>query len=176
MKLDSTRPPDSPHPAAAGRDRTGTHALVAQRAEIRHLFASSGAIVAGLLVLAGCAPYITAANGDRMRANSQEFRGYARQVFEMQNETVTRIAYALDDLESDPDQIDRYNSIVDADDRMMDACAELNKLAIARRDDKQLGMSELAGVASSVPDCERATAQATRLISNVSPDPDITLQ
>ena len=146
------------------------------RAKIRHRIASTGAVVAGLLVLAGCAPYITAANGDRMRANSQEFRDYARQVFEMHNEAVTTIAYALDDLESDPDQIDRYNGIVDADDRMMDACAELNKLAIARRDDKQLGMSELAGVASSVPDCERATAQATRLISNVSPDPDITLR
>ena len=142
----------------------------------RRRFASSGAVVAGILVLAACAPYITAANGERMRANSQEFRDYARQVFEMHNDAVTRIAYALDDLESDPDQIDRYNGIVDADDRMMDACAELNKLAIARRDDKQLGMSELAGVASSVPDCERATAQATRLISNVSPDPDITLR
>ena len=111
-----------------------------------------------------------------MRANSQEFRDYARQVFEMHNDAVTTIAYALDDLESDPDQIDRYNGIVDADDRMMDACAELNKLAIARRDDKQLGMSELAGVASSIPDCERATAQATRLILNVSPDPEITLR
>ena len=142
----------------------------------RRRFASSGAVVAGILVLAACAPYITAANGERMRANSQEFRDYARQVFEMHNDAVTRIAYALDDLESDPDQIDRYNGIVDADDRMMDACAELNKLAIARRDDKQLGMSELAGVASSVPDCERATAQATRLISDASPDPDITLQ
>lgn len=94
----------------------------------------------------------------------------------MHNEAVTEIAYALDDLESDPDQIDRYNDIVDADDRMMDACAELNKLAIARRDDKQLGMSELAGVAASIPDCERATAQATRLISDASPDPDITLR
>lgn len=111
-----------------------------------------------------------------MRANSQEFRDYARQVFETHNEAVTTIAYALDDLESDPDQIDRYNGIVDADDRMMGACAGLDKLAIARRDDKQLGMSELAGVASSVPDCERATAQATRLISDASPDPDITLQ
>ncbi len=133
-------------------------------------------MVAGLLVLAGCAPYITAANGDRMRANSQEFRAYARQVFEIHNEAVTKIAYALDDLESDPDQIDRYNGIVDADDRMMDACAELNQLAIARRDDKQVGLSELAGVASSVPDCERATAQATQLISNVSPDPDVTFR
>ncbi len=146
------------------------------RAKIRHRIASSGAIAAALLVLSGCAPYITAANGDRMRANSPEFRDYARQVFERHNEAVTTIAYALDDLESDPDQIDRYNGIVDADDRMMDACAELNKLAIARRDDKQLGMSELAGVASSVPDCERATAQATRLISDASPDPDITLR
>jgi hypothetical protein len=146
------------------------------RAEIRHRLASSGAVAAGLLALAGCAPYITAANGDRMRANSQEFRDYARQVFEMHNEAVTKIAYALDDVEFDPDQIDRYNSIVDADDRMMDACAELNKLAIARRDDKQLGLSELARVASSIPDCERATAQATQLISNVSPDPDVTFR
>ena len=132
--------------------------------------------MAGLLVLAGCAPYITAANGDRMRANSQEFRDYARHVFEMHNEAVTKIAYTLDDLESDPDQIDRYNGIADADDHMMDACAGLDKLAIARRDGKQLKMSELAGVASSIPDCERATAQATRLISDASPDPDITLQ
>ncbi len=146
------------------------------RAEIRHRLASSGAVAAGLLALAGCAPYITAANGDRMRANSQEFRDYARQVFEMHNEAVTTIAYALDDLESDPDQIDRYNGIVDADDRMMDACAELNQLAIARRDDKQVGLSELAGVASSIPDCERATAQATQLISDASPDPDVTFR
>ncbi len=146
------------------------------RAKILHQLASSGAVVAGLLVLASCAPDITAANGDRMRANSPEFRDYARQVFEMHNEAVTKIAYALDDLEFDPDQIDRYNGIVDADDRMMDACAELNKLAIARRDDKQLGLSELARVASSIPDCERATAQATQLISNVSPDPDVTFR
>ena len=111
-----------------------------------------------------------------MRANSQEFRTYARQVFEIHNEAVTKIAYALDDLESDPDQIDRYNGIVDADDRMMDACAELNQLAIARRDDKQVGLSELAGVASSIPDCERATAQATQLISDASPDPAVTFR
>lgn len=142
----------------------------------RRRFASSGAVVAGILVLAACAPYITAANGDRIRANSQEFRDYARQVFEMHNDAVTRIAYALDDLESDPDQIDRYNGIVDADDRMMDACAELNNAAVARRDGKQLGLHELAGVASSIPDCERATTQATQLISDASPDPDIRLR
>ncbi len=87
MKLDSTRPPAAAHLAAAGRDRTSRHALVAHRAKARHRLASSGAVVAGLLVLAACAPYITAANGDRMRANSQEFRDYARQVFATANTT-----------------------------------------------------------------------------------------
>jgi hypothetical protein len=48
---------------------------------------------------------------------------------------------------------------------LLDACAGLNELATARRDERRLGIRRSAQSARTVPTCERAAREAARLIN-----------
>ena len=116
------------------------------------VFARSVA-VALLLILSGCAAVPTA-DGQRLSLRSAEFREYVERVFREQNRVADAVAFALDA----PGEQDA--ELAAAEQQLLAACAGVNELATARRDQQRLGMSDSLGAARSVPDCERATRAA----------------
>lgn len=111
-----------------------------------------------------CAPYVVTGDGERLRAGSAEFREYAERVFRMHNEVTTSMAYAIDEFE-DTDGTDEYHEqLIDADDRMMQACSALDELALARRDGRKVSMKKLLETAERIPGCETASREAASLI------------
>ncbi len=100
--------------------------------------AAACALFIPLLGLPACTPYVVTGDGERIRANSAAFREYAEQVFRVHNEVTTSMAYAIDELEG-ADGTDEYRErLIAADDRMMQACATLDELALARRDGRKI--------------------------------------
>jgi hypothetical protein len=108
------------------------------------------AVVCLFLSLSGCAAVPTA-DGSRLRLGSAEFRDYVERVFREQNRVADAVAFALEAPNvQDP-------GLADAEQELLAACAGVNELATARRDQRRLGMRTSVRAARSVPDCERAT-------------------
>ena len=116
------------------------------------VFARSAAVVL-LLILWGCAAVPTA-DGQRLSLRSAEFREYVERVFREQNRVADAVAFALDA----PGEQDAQ--LAAAEQELLAACAGVNELATARRDERRLDMRDSLRAARSVPDCERATRAA----------------
>jgi hypothetical protein len=106
-------------------------------------------------ILAGCA--VLTADGSRLGLTSSEFRAYVERVFREQNRLSDRFAFSLEDTANAP------AAVVAAEQSLLEACAQLNELATARRDERRLGLRERSKAARSVPNCERTmrTSAAT---------------
>lgn len=105
-----------------------------------------------VLLLHGCAAVPTA-DGERLKLTSPEFRGYVERVFREQNRVADALAFALEDEGSEAE-------LAAAEQRLLVACAGVNELATARRDDSALGLRSSVRAARTVPECERATREA----------------
>jgi hypothetical protein len=105
-----------------------------------------------LLALQGCATVPTA-DGARLKLASPEFRAYVERVFREQNRVADAVAFALEDDGSGTE-------LAAAEQRLLAACAGVNELATARRDDSALGLRRSLRAARTVPECERATRLA----------------
>ncbi len=103
-----------------------------------------------LAVLAGCAT-VSTADGDRLALTSQEFRAYVERVFREQNRVADELAFALEAADG------ARNELAVAEQRLLEACAGVNELATARRDEVSLGVRRSLDTARSVPECEKAT-------------------
>jgi hypothetical protein len=112
------------------------------------VFARSAAVFA--LLLPGCAAVPTA-DGQRLSLRSDEFRDYVERVFREQNRVADAVAFALEA----PSAEDRQ--LAAAEQELLAACAGVNELATARRDQQRLGLLLSLRAARSVPECERAT-------------------
>lgn len=77
-------------------------------------------------------------------------------VFREQNAVATALAFAQDEASGV-----RYDTLLEFEDALLTACAELNALAAARRDSRALGVREQARMATTAPGCE-ATTQGTQ--------------
>jgi len=117
--------------------------------------------IVSLALLAGCAATITAMDGRRLRLNSVDFRVYLEQVFREQNSVATALAFAQDEVRGTG-----YESLLQLEDVLLDACADLNALAAARRDNRALSLRERARMAATAPGCE-VTTQRTRAALDV---------
>ena len=107
---------------------------------------------AALLLLQACAAVPTA-DGERLELSSPEFRAYVERVFREQNRVADAVAFALEDEGSDA-------ALAAAEQRLLAACAGVNELATARRDDSALGLRRSLRAARTVPECERAARLA----------------
>lgn len=114
--------------------------------------APCAAAAAACFLLAGCAA-VTTAEGRRLGIASAEFRAYAEQVFRAQNEVATELAFALEEHSDAP-------ALMAAEDELLAACAQLNALAAARRDERRTSTAERVSAARSAPGCERAANAA----------------
>jgi hypothetical protein len=110
-----------------------------------------------LAVLAGCAA-VSTLDGERLTLTSAEFRVYVERVFREQNRVADEIAFALEAADDAPDEL------AFAEQRLQDACAEVNELATARRDELRLGVRRNLSAARSVPECERTTRAVAELL------------
>lgn len=113
------------------------------------VFARS-ALVFLLLILLGCAAVPTA-DGERLSLRSAEFREYVERVFREQNRVADAVAFALEAAGA------QESELAAAEQELLAACAGVNELATARRDQQRLGMRSSVRAARSVPECERAT-------------------
>ena len=111
-----------------------------------------------LLSLAACAAVPTA-DGERLRLGSAEFRDYVERVFREQNRVADAAAFALEA----PGAQDA--GLAAAEQALLAACARVNELATARRDERRLGFRKSAAAARTVPDCERATRDVDALLA-----------
>ena len=107
-------------------------------------------------LLAGCATTITTMDGRTLRLNSLEFRDYFERVFREQNQVATTLAFAQDEASRI-----RYETLLQLEDALLEACADVNALAAARRDNRALGLRLQARMATTAPSCE-ATTRRTR--------------
>ena len=107
----------------------------------------------------GCAP-VTTLDGQRLSIRSEAFADYVEEVFREQNRVATELAFALED-SNDPDRVEALEI---AEEGLLAACAELNALAAARRDGARMGPRQGLAAARRAPDCERASADASRLL------------
>ena len=99
------------------------------------------------VIMVGCA--VLTADGSRLTLTSPEFRGYVERVFREQNRVADQFAFALEGERAAP------AAVTAAEQALLDACAALNELATARRDERRLGLRQRSAAARSVPDCER---------------------
>ena len=99
--------------------------------------------IAPLALLAGCASAVTATDGRTLRLDSPEFRVYVERVFREQNAVATALAFAQDEASGI-----RYDTLLELEDALLAACAEINALAAARRDGRSLGVREQARMAT----------------------------
>jgi len=113
------------------------------------VFARS-ALVFLLLILLGCAAVPTA-DGERLSLRSAEFREYVERVFREQNRVADAVAFALEAPGA------QESELAAAEQELLAACAGVNELATARRDQQRLGIRSSVRAARSVPECERAT-------------------
>ncbi len=115
------------------------------------------AAVAVAIALSGCAA-VTTADGERLALTSPEFRGYVERVFREQNRLADELAFAAEDGKGSA-------AIAAAEDALLEACAGVNELATARRDEQRLGMKRSATAARSVPQCETAGRAAAAALA-----------
>lgn len=121
----------------------------------------------GLAVLPGCGLYVRTNDGNLIRTTSAEFNDYAARVFRLHNEVTTDLAYTLDEIEFSGEDGEAFNRLIDADDRMLRACSAVDEVAVARRDGDKVSLKQLNTAAKFIPDCEKATIEAERLIAAV---------
>lgn len=110
-----------------------------------------------LALPAGCASVATS-DGERLSLASEEFRAYVERVFREQNRVADEVAFAL---EAPGGQ---RTELAAAEQRLLDACAGVNELATARRDQQRLGLRRSAAAARTVPQCEAAARAANALL------------
>jgi hypothetical protein len=103
-----------------------------------------------LVLLAGCAA-VSTADGDRLALQSEEFRAYVERVFREQNRVADELAFALE--APGPTR----GELAVAEQRLLEACAAVNELATARRDELRLGLRRSLSAARTVPHCEQTT-------------------
>ena len=104
-----------------------------------------------LAALAGCVSTISTLDGRDLRLSSPEFRQYFERVFREQNAVATELAFVQGEA------INR-GDLLTLEDDLLDACAGLNELALARRDGRSLSRRRQASLARTVPTCETAVA------------------
>lgn len=117
----------------------------------------SSALLA-LLALTGCAA-VSTVGGERLKLRSDEFRAYVERVFREQNRVADELAFAAE--APGPARA----LLTAAEDELLAACAGVNELATARRDQRRLGVGRSVRLAQSVPDCERATRAAQQRLA-----------
>ena len=123
-----------------------------------------GTLVAGLQ---GCVSITTYTHdGEKQTRSITEFRAYAERVFRRQNALGNEILFLLDDLEQTDTEL--YSAAIEAERRMLDACAPLNESAARVRADEKLGVRKGRKIAASVPVCDWETDNAERVIRRIS--------
>ncbi len=114
-------------------------------------------------LFAGCATTISTVDGRTLTLNSPEFRVYVERVFREQNQAATELAFAQDDASGA-----RYETLLQLEDVLLEACASLNALAAARRDNRVLGLRRQARMATTVPSCESTTRQTAEQLERLN--------
>ncbi|HLF11619.1 MAG TPA: hypothetical protein VJA26_10410 [Gammaproteobacteria bacterium] len=115
-------------------------------------------IVGATLAASGCAGAVMTAAGQRLAITSPEFRDYVERVFRQQNQIATELAFAAEDAGEGADG--ESAELAAAEESLLAACAGLNQLAAARRDEQHLGRLRQAKAARQAPRCEAAIGDA----------------
>jgi hypothetical protein len=117
-------------------------------------------LLVAILSLQACAA-VSTADGQRLALTSPAFRAYVERVFREQNRVADEVAFALEAPEATA-------ALAATEQALLEACAGVNELATARRDDRRLGLRRSSQNARSVPACERATEAATAVLASQS--------
>jgi hypothetical protein len=123
-----------------------------------------GSAIFVAFALPGCATVVTVADGRELAIRSPEFRNYVEHVFREQNRVATALLFAQEEAEGG-----RAQTLLGLEDSLLLACAGLNELAAARRDERPVSIARQARVAREAPGCEAATLSVEREMRRLGP-------
>lgn len=115
------------------------------------------AYLGATMALAGGCATVTTTDGQRLRLTSAEFRNYVESVFREQNRVADELAFEQESPAADT--LDAAEAV------LLTACAGVNELATARRDERRLGLGRRLEAARGVPACEEATRAAQEALA-----------
>jgi hypothetical protein len=124
-------------------------------------------LLIAMLAAAGCAA-VTTADGRRIALTAPEFQHYVERVFRDQNRLADEIGFALERATADGQR--EPLALAAAEAALLDACAGVNELAAARRDDRRLGLRRSARAARSTAACEAVLHSVTAVLQQTVAD------
>lgn len=130
----------------------------------RHRLLSAVVLSLALAGLGACVG-LGRIDGQGKRMSREEMTVHAEHVFRRHNQAETRLLSALHILN---EQYPRSReALLQAEADMLDACDELNELAIRRRDNKRIGFVARWRIPRSIQDCERQTRVVEELLDEI---------
>ena len=99
---------------------------------------------------------------------TDRLRDDAARVFRDHNQVASELLLTLTDLaDAAPEHFDR---LAGAEQRMLEACEDLNALAVAHRDERAPTLAGGLGIRRVLRDCEQSTAEVEALLAELSQD------
>lgn len=118
-----------------------------------------------MLFSAGCSMINTVTpDGHYESRTISEFEVYAEDVFRRQNQASSELIMLLIDSESDGGE--RYHILLDAEERILNACKSLNHIAAMTVANQPVDMNLKYQVMTSVSECDYTTRDVEEILQN----------
>ncbi|MFQ5660419.1 MAG: hypothetical protein ACE5GZ_08325 [Gammaproteobacteria bacterium] len=138
--------------------------------EIRFPFAVLGRTLLFLnivLLSSSCSTVTTYTPDGKPETRSlEEFRAYAEQVFRRQNHASSEIIMLQLDAESEDN--DQYSRLMNAEEKIIDACSPLNRMAARMAENRKINPSLKYEIFYSLSKCDHVTRDVETLIKSYS--------
>ena len=124
-------------------------------------------LLGSLTLISACSTIVTISPERGLEARSlEEFGLYAEEVFRRQSEANIKIIMYLIDYESDSETID-YERLMAAEETIVDACKNLNNLAVRKAEQRPTNFLDNYLYAHSVDRCDNATRKLEGLLQTL---------
>lgn len=120
-----------------------------------------------LVLTAGCSTIVTISPARGIEARTlEEFNLYADEVFRRQSEANSKIIMYLIDYETG-NKTSQYEQLMAAEEKIVDACKNLNNMAVTRAEEREVTILQRYIFANSVGECDNATSVIEGLLQEL---------
>ena len=102
--------------------------------------------------------------GEERKYQSDDIEGYAEYVFRRQNQVSSRITLMLIDYGDE----ENYQVLMNAEEKIIDACSPLNHIAVMMSEDREVGLRVKYDAFNSLDECDHTTRDVEQLLQNIS--------
>jgi len=103
-------------------------------------------------------------NGDQETRTVDEFKVYAENVFRRQNQASSKLIMLL--IDNETSDLENYNSLVEAEERILDACWPLNNIVVMKIENQPIDLSTQYKVMNTISDCDYITRDVEEFLRN----------